>query len=163
MFWNLFRARQRSPASRPCRKLMLEVLEDRLTPSASSGTVPQGDPLTPNPPPLFQTLLSLSIDGAVLETQNLFYQYVVDIDEFPLASSFDASRAKAAAAGVNFDTVFSLLQFFGPLRTLDTAQSDLHANWSAAGPFAALAVQTGAQAALQAVQLPVQPHHPSSH
>jgi hypothetical protein len=109
----------------------------------------------PAPPSLFQALLSLSIDGATLELVNLQFEFVDNIDEFPLGSTIPDAEAKAAAAGVNFDAVLSLAESLGRLtgRGLESALSDIHANLPFAGPFGLFPVLAGAQAALQAVQL----------
>lgn len=118
--------------------------------SQGQGTASSADPS------LFQALLSLFVDGAALELANLQFEFVDNIDEFGIVPSVTTdAEAKAAAAGVNFDTVLSLAETLGTLtgRNLITAQADIPANLPFAGPFGLPAVAVGAQAALQAVQL----------
>jgi hypothetical protein len=120
------------------------------------------------PPNPFQALLSLSIDGAYLETFNLLTVFVTnfgrnagDLDRFGLVPSVTAdASARAAAAGVNFDALMSLNQFLGSLRIsgeanpLEVTVADIQFNAPSAGPFTLFALKAGADAALQAVQQP---------
>ncbi len=143
----------------------LEPLEDRTLPS-SAGAVAQ-------PPSQLQAALSLSIDGAYLETFNLLTGFVTNngasagaLDIFGIVPSVttDAS-ARAAAAGINFNALMSLNEFLGMLRTsgdvtaLEGTMADIQSNLPLAGPFALPALKTGADAALQAVQQ----HQPPAH
>lgn len=147
--------------ARPTVIPRLEPLEDRTLPS-SAGAVAQ-------PPSQFQALLSLSIDGAYLETFNLITGFVTNnganagaLDIFGIVPSVttDAS-ARAAAAGINFNALMSLNRFLGSLRTsgevnpIQGTMADIQSNLPFAGPFALPALKTGADAALQAVQQPV--------
>jgi hypothetical protein len=151
-------------ATRPRTIPCLEQLEERtvLSSSGASGAVVQ-------PPSQFQALVSLAIDGAYLETFNLITGFVTNngasagaLDIFGIVPSVttDAS-ARASAAGVNFNTLTSLNQFLGSLRTsggvnpLQQTMTDIQSNLQVAGPFALFALKAGADAAHQAVQQPV--------
>ncbi len=117
-----------------------------------------GGGTTASPPSLFQALLSLFIDGAALETTNLFYEFIhgddFNIDNFiGTPSQLAVVDANAAAAGINYNTVMALERFLETLRNPLTIQADIGANVPYAGPFAEFAVIDGAQAVFQAVQL----------
>jgi hypothetical protein len=159
----------------------LEVLEDRTVPAmfnvgagrvaplianinaANTATVngSNGGPgTTASPPSLSQALLSLYLDGAVLELNNLASKFVhgdnFNIDNFfGTPSQLAVVRANAAAAGINYDAIAplnnNLAQFTG--HTVLNSQDDLHLDFPFAGPFALSAVAAGVQAADQAVRL----------
>ena len=140
------RPRHLSKGVRPC----LEQLEDRVTPAAVAPSMPAA------PPSLPQAMLSLSVDGAVLQLTNLQFEFVDNIDEFGIVPSVTTdAEAKAAAAGINFDTVLSLTETLGTLtgRGLLTVGADIDFNLPNAGPFGLFALYAGSQSVLQAVQL----------
>jgi hypothetical protein len=114
---------------------------------------------TTSPPALFQALLSLYLDGAILELNNLTYEFIhgddFNIDNyFGTPSQLAVVQANAAAAGINYDAIrplaAALEQFTGhnALNSLD----DLHFNVPYGEPFGLFAAAAGAAAADQAVQ-----------
>jgi hypothetical protein len=134
-----------SKGVQPC----LEQLEDRVTPAAIAPAIPTA------PPSLPQAMLSLSVDGAVLQLTNLQFEFVDNIDEFGIVPSVTTdAEAKAAAAGINFDAVLSLTETLDTLtgRNFLTVGADIDFNLPHAGPFGLFALFAGSQSALQAVQ-----------
>ncbi len=133
-------------------------------PSTSRGS--NAGPGTTAPPSLFQALLSLYLDGAVLELNNLAVEFIHG-DDFNIDNYFGTPdqlaivRANAAAAGINYDAIepwiVGLERFTG--RTALNSVEDLHFNFPYGGPFALFAIAAGSQAADQAVHLwsPVRP------
>jgi hypothetical protein len=120
------------------------------------------------PPSPFQAVQSLVIDAAYLETFNLINAYVTNfgsnpgaLDEFGFVPSVTTdANARAAAAGINFNTLMSVNAFLGSFLTSEGvdipggALSDIQFNLPYAGAFGLLAVKAGVDAALQAVQQP---------
>jgi hypothetical protein len=166
----------RKPAAVRRARPLLEVLEDRTLPTVfnvgagamapgivgltTAGTSAQSGPASGGgsvsaPPNLFQALLSLSLDGATLELENLALKFIPNIDEFPLNTP--QAEANAAAAGFNFDMILGLSSGLSRLMGHDrfTATSDIQSNLLSTGPLGLLAVAAGAQAADQAVQMPI--------
>ncbi len=167
-FWNRRQHRSIRPLQRACRprravvSLCLEPLEERWLLNATITPAPAP---TPAPPSQFQAVLSLFLDGAYIETNSLYQQYVSNPGDFDLPSAMANDTAAAAAAGINLNAVLSLNYFLGNTQTdLDAAEhslynyrsqwltNDVMFNWQYAGVVAPYAVTAGAQAALQAVQ-----------
>jgi hypothetical protein len=151
------------PSARPPAILRLEQLEDRTMPS-SPGGVASASAVVVQPPSQFQALLSLYIDAAYLESFNLTNAYVTNfganagaLDEFGFVPSITSeASARAAAAGINFNSLMSLNNVLGTLLAAEGLQlpggalNDIQFNLPYAGPFAPLALSNGAQGVILA-------------
>ncbi len=129
-----------------------QPLASPVSPTADNSS---GGGTTTPIPTMTQAWQSLFIDGAALETQRLFYQFVQDVDEFPLGSTLTDSIAKAAASGIDFNAVLALNQFISSFKDQlpDALFADIEFNLQYAGPFGLAVGVAGASAANQAAQI----------
>ena len=130
-----------------------QPLASPVSPTGGSSSGSGG--ATPPVPTMFQAWQSLFIDGASLETQRLLYQFVQNIDEFPLGSTLTDSIAKAAASGFDFNAILALNQLLARFTDQFPSSliSDVEFNLQYAGPLGLAVGMAGASAANQAVQI----------
>lgn len=150
--WLSSQCAPKPPARRQPIRLFLECLEDRLTPSGP-GTQSFDPANTAQPTSVLQpTLISLFLDGAALELENLAEQFTTNIDEDPLPTQ--QNSAAAASAGFNYNAIVALSNvLFSMGHSVSASLTDIQQNLPYAGPFSLFVVEAGAQAAQQAVHL----------